>query len=130
MDRFLARDVSLSLLPPFNGRTVTWTCAGPVHVANIFVSSYVRHSCHVWRILFPWCLPSPVAFTVISWPLPYNSLSPEVRGFLKTSYLEVSMPKSLTVHIVSCCSPCVCSHSLQEKTSRVMAEQGTDLVFL
>jgi hypothetical protein len=49
------------------------------------------------KALFPWCLPFPLALTLL---LSARSLSPEGRELMETSLLGLSTTRSLTLHIV------------------------------
>lgn len=61
-------------------------------------------------------------------PLEQGSLSPEGRDLMETAWLGLSVPKLLTLYIMSGYeSLCICSHLLQKEASLMMTEQGTDL---
>lgn len=68
---------------------------------KVFVSSYVHHSCCVWKTLFPRSHPSLLTSTLSS--LLHRSLSLIGKDLMRTSHLGPSVPKSLTFCAFSSC---------------------------
>lgn len=88
-------------LPPLNARALWHQLCRYCVCCQHLCEFILHHFCCIWRTLFPWCSPSTLSVTFISPPLPHSSLSPTVMGSMKTSYLEVSVLRSLTLHILS-----------------------------
>lgn len=63
------------------------------------------------------CPPIPLALTLFHSSLTHISLSPEWENLMETSHLRL---RGLSLSAYG-------SHLLQEKTSLIMAEQGTDI---
>ena len=59
--------------------------------------------CCFKKALISYCPPSPPALTSFLSPHPQGSLSLKGRGLMETSYLELSLPKSLTLCTLSGC---------------------------
>ena len=69
--------------------------AGPVHTASVCVFISIMLS---QRALFSWCLPPPLALTLLLPPLLQGFLSPVVRDLMETSHLGLSVQKSLILY--------------------------------
>ena len=114
---------------PFSalGLRLTLSCARPVLAATVSESLYGLQFCCVWKILFLQCPPSPLFLTISPPPLRQSSLSPEGRGLMATSHLELSVPRSPTLCTLSSSGCCFNSHLLQEEASLLMVECNIDL---
>lgn len=75
-------------------------CTGPVQAALISFSSYVCFSC---RCKWPCFLLPPflLACSFIVPPLPHSSLCPKGRDLIEISPLRLSIPRPLTLGILS-----------------------------
>lgn len=87
------------------GSHLAGTCACPVHVATVSVSSCVRQSCCVRKTPFPWCHPSPLPLRIFRPPLPCCSLSLEGREGFDGRSTEDRMFQGLS-HSACCSSGC------------------------
>jgi hypothetical protein len=72
------------------------THAGPVHAASVSVNLCKS----ILFCLDAWCSPSSLSLTLFSPPLLQDSLSPENRDYIETSYLRLRVPKYLTLFIM------------------------------
>jgi hypothetical protein len=68
-----------------------------------------------------------MALTPVFVPLQQNSMSTDGRDLIETSCLGLSVPRSLTLCIMSGCRSLCLFHLLQEEASLIMTEQGSDL---
>ena len=75
--------------------------------------------------LFPRCPPSPFVLPLSPPPLLQGSLCPEGRDLMETAPLGLSVPRSLTTNCLAV-GLYMSSHLPQEKTSLMMAKQGTE----
>lgn len=53
----------------------------------------------IYRLLFAWCPPSPLAFPLFL-PFPWGSLISERRNLMETSHIGMGIPRSLTLWVV------------------------------
>lgn len=88
----------------------------PVTCNSDGFTKYTSASVLLWLRLFPLRHPSPLALTVFLPSLPHRCLSVEGRILIKTSYLELSAAKFLSLCIFSSCSS-LNSHLLQIEAS-------------
>lgn len=110
--------------------TLSETCADPVNVVPVSVSSYVCLSCSVQMALFPLCHPSPLAVIIILLPFPHSFLSPEGKALKKTSFQDrVFLDLSLSV-ICQVLGLCISPISFSINRFLIMAERYTDLCVL
>jgi hypothetical protein len=92
-----------------------------VHVAPVCVSSFVLVILND-RTLFSSCFPSTLVLIFCIPPLLLHSLGVEGRDFINTSHLELSIVRSLTLHIMFDCGFYICPYPLPEKASLIMVE--------
>lgn len=99
----VSRGIGFSLPFSMLGFCLVRTCACPVCVFTVDVSSYMYQSCCVWMTLFLWSHPSPLVLTKLLLPFPYISIRLEGRSLIRTSHGGWSAPKSQTLH-----TDCLC----------------------
>ena len=82
------------------------TCAGPVHAAKV-CESICGSALLCLEGLISLLSSLPLALTIFVLLLLQSSLIPEGENLMETSHLGLSVPRSLTLHIVSCGSLCI-----------------------
>lgn len=99
-DRFWVRGMDCVYFPSqhWDPCDLWRTCA----FSTVFMCSCEHQSCCVQKSLFSLCPPSPLAFKTFPLTLQLDSLSPEGRELVETSYLGLSIPWSLTLCILTC----------------------------
>lgn len=132
-DSFLVSSSDLCPLSCLSAWDPVWL--GPVQTlphclwghSELIVLCLWGHMCAypcICKVLFPWGIPCPLALPIFLVPLLPHWLDSGERGLMKILHFGLS---------ASLCTPfpmvdlCVRSHILQEETSLVMAEKGTDL---
>lgn len=113
----------LSVLQPH----LVYTCAALEDDVSVFLSSYALQFCWFRGPCFLCVLHSNWLLTLFLPPLLQCSPSPEERNWMKTSYLELSVQRSLIHWIISKFDLYICFHLLQKKGSLMMAKQSPDL---
>lgn len=82
---------------------LTWTCTISEPAVSVSLSSEVCQFSYAWKSLFSWCLLYPLPPTIFQSPLPKSALNTEGMNLMDTSYLGLSIWKSLTLHIIWLC---------------------------
>lgn len=100
---------------------LAWTCTGPVYAVMVSVSSCVHPSCYIWKMLFLWSHPTPLALIIFP-PLLHGFQSAGAKELdedilFKTECSKVSHFLCIVYLWVS-----VSSHSLQEASLTRLSE--------
>lgn len=79
------------------------------------------------KVLFQCCLSSSLILRLLLFPVLQETLSPEGKGLMESSFEGLNVPRSLTLWIILAVGVYTGSHLLQEETSLVLDKQGTDI---
>lgn len=77
-----------------------WSYADSVHAITVCKSSNMHQTCFVWNILFSRCPLSSLTFKIFLAPLLHSSLSSEGSSLMKMPFLDLSLQKFLSLHIL------------------------------
>lgn len=104
---------------------LAWTCTVPVHAVKVSVSSGVHQSCYIWKMLFLWRYPPPLALIIFP-PLLHGFQSPGGEEHDEDILFKIECSKVSHFLYIVYLWVSVSSHPLQE-ASLTRAERDLDL---